>query len=80
MLEDRFKRAFLQFTKSKGIIWPGERDLVINGQAINLWALHREVCARNGFESVSAHNEWPVIGAALGFPHVAGGDASRPRW
>ena len=52
MLEDRFKRDFLQFTRSKGIIGPGERDLVINGQAINLWALHREVCARDGFEPV----------------------------
>ena len=52
MLEDRFKTKFLQFTRFKGIIGPGERDLVINGQAINLWALHREVCARDGFESV----------------------------
>ena len=52
MSEDRFESAFLQFTRSKGIIRPGERDLVINGQAINIWALHREVCARNGFESV----------------------------
>ena len=52
MLEDGFKSVFLQFTRSKGIIGPGEHDLVINGQAINLWALHREVCARDGFESV----------------------------
>jgi hypothetical protein len=27
---------------------------------------------------VSARDEWPVIGAALGFPPVAAGDASRP--
>jgi hypothetical protein len=27
---------------------------------------------------VSAHGEWPVIGAALGFPPVAGGDPGRP--
>ncbi|KAH9995717.1 hypothetical protein BJV77DRAFT_204759 [Russula vinacea] len=74
MLEHHFKNAFFQFTRSKGVIGPGKRDLIINGQAIDLWALHREVCARDGFESVSAHNEWPVIGAALGFPQAAGGD------
>jgi hypothetical protein len=27
---------------------------------------------------VSGHDEWPVIGAALGFPPVPGGDPSRP--
>jgi hypothetical protein len=27
---------------------------------------------------VSAHDEWPIIGAVLGFPPVAGGDAGRP--
>jgi hypothetical protein len=27
---------------------------------------------------VSAHDEWPAIGAALGFPQVAGGDPGRP--
>ena len=52
MLEDVFKNFFSQFTRSQGIIGPSERDLVINGQAINLWAFHREVCARDGFESV----------------------------
>ena len=52
MLEHHFKNAFFQFTRSKGVIGPGKRDLIINGQAIDLWALHREVCARDGFESV----------------------------
>jgi hypothetical protein len=27
---------------------------------------------------VTAHEEWPVIGAALGFPPIAGGDPGRP--
>ena len=27
---------------------------------------------------MSAHDEWPAIGAALGFPQVAGGDAGQP--
>ena len=29
-----------------------ERDLVIEGQPVNLWALHKAVFTRNGFESV----------------------------
>ena len=49
--EDRFKSNFVQFTRSKGIRL-NERDLVIDGQPINLWALHKAVFSRNGFESV----------------------------
>ncbi|KAF8485835.1 hypothetical protein DFH94DRAFT_622620 [Russula ochroleuca] len=75
--EDRFKSNFVQFTRSKGIRL-NKRDLVIDGQAINLWALHKAVFSRDGFESVSAHDEWPVIGVALGFPSIPGGDAGRP--
>jgi hypothetical protein len=51
MSEDQFKSSFLQFTVSKDIRI-SERDLVIDGRQINLWALHRAVRARNGFESV----------------------------
>jgi hypothetical protein len=49
--EDRFKSNFVQFTRSKGIRL-NKRDLVIDGQAINLWALHKAVFSRDGFESV----------------------------
>ncbi|KAH9995713.1 hypothetical protein BJV77DRAFT_1066100 [Russula vinacea] len=77
MSEDRFKSDFLQFTRLKGIRL-NERDLVIDGRRIDLWALHRAVRAGNGFESVSAHDEWPVIGVALGFPLAAGGNAGQP--
>ena len=52
MSEERFKRDFLQFTRLKGIRLR-ERDLVIDGRRINLWALHRAVRAGKGFESVS---------------------------
>ena len=41
----------MQFTRSKGIRL-NERDLVIEGRPINLWALHRTVFMRNGFDSV----------------------------
>jgi hypothetical protein len=51
MSEDRFKSDFLQFTRLKGIRL-NERDLVIDGRRIDLWALHRAVRAGNGFESV----------------------------
>ena len=51
MSEDRFERSFLQFTGSRGIRI-SENDLVIDGQRINLWALHGAVRAGNGFESV----------------------------
>ena len=49
--EDRFKVNFMQFNRSKGIRL-NERDLAIEGRAINLWALHRRVFLRNGFDSV----------------------------
>ena len=49
--EDRFKINFMQFTRSKGIRL-NERDLAIEGRPINLWALHRAVFLRNGFDSV----------------------------
>jgi hypothetical protein len=49
--EDRFKSSFLQFTRSKGIRL-NERDLVIEGHPINLYAFHKAVFSRNGFESV----------------------------
>ena len=51
MSEDRFERSFLQFTGSRGIRI-SENDLVIDGQRINLWALHGAVRAGNSFESV----------------------------
>jgi hypothetical protein len=51
MSEDRFKSDFLQFTRLKGIRL-NERDLVIDGRRIDLWALHRAVRAGNGSESV----------------------------
>ena len=49
--EDRFKGVFMQFTAATGLRLT-DRDLVIEGRSINLWALHRAVFLRNGFESV----------------------------
>ena len=51
MSEDQFKSSFLPFARSKGLRI-GERDLVIDGRRINLWALDRAVFLRHGFESV----------------------------
>ena len=49
MAPDRFQNEFSQFIKSMKF---GERDLVIDGRQINLWALHRAVLSLHGFESV----------------------------
>jgi len=49
--EDRFKGVFMQFTAATGLRLT-DRDLVIEGRPVNLWALHRAVFMRNGFESV----------------------------
>jgi hypothetical protein len=49
--EDRFKGVFVRFTAATGLRLT-DRDLVIEGQPVNLWALHRAVFLRNGFESV----------------------------
>ena len=51
MTEDRFKSNFIEFTRSE-CIRLNERDVIIDGQPINLWALHKVVFSRNGFESV----------------------------
>jgi hypothetical protein len=49
--EERFKGVFLQFTAASGIRLT-ESDLTIEGRPINLWALHKAVFLRNGFETV----------------------------
>ena len=49
--EDRFKGVFMQFSAATGLRFT-ERDLVIEDRPVNLWALHRAVFMRNGFESV----------------------------
>ena len=49
--EERFNSNFMQFARSKGIRLT-ERDLVIDDRRINLWALHRTVFSRNGFDQV----------------------------
>ncbi|KAI9512947.1 hypothetical protein F5148DRAFT_559957 [Russula earlei] len=72
--EDGFKRTFARFTSTG----PSGCDLIIEGRQINLWALHKAVFLRNGFDSVTTNDEWPVIGAALGFPSFTGGDAGQP--
>ena len=51
--------------------------MVLNQYAYNKSPLNRR--SDKYLYQVSAHNEWPVIGAALGFPQAAGGDAGRPR-
>ena len=38
-----------------------ERDTVIEGRPVNLWALHKAVLLRNGFDSVRLgmiHRSW----------------------
>ncbi|KAI9512951.1 hypothetical protein F5148DRAFT_560177 [Russula earlei] len=77
LTEDRFKAVFLQYRATTGIRL-SERDLMIEGRQINIWALHKAVFLRNGFDSVTTNDEWPVIGAALGFPSFTGGDAGQP--
>jgi hypothetical protein len=49
--EDRFKNVFMQFTAATGIRI-SERDLIVEGRQINLWALHRTVFMQSGFDSV----------------------------
>ncbi|KAI0297271.1 hypothetical protein B0F90DRAFT_1740642 [Multifurca ochricompacta] len=75
--EDRFKHLFAQFANVTGIRL-SERDFIIENRQVSPWALHRAVLARNGFDSVTANDEWPVIGAALGFPPFSGGDGTQP--
>jgi hypothetical protein len=49
--EDRFKELFAQFVKTTGLRL-NDRDFIIDNRAVNLWALHRAVFARNGFDTV----------------------------
>ncbi|KAN0138915.1 hypothetical protein V8E53_003303 [Lactarius tabidus] len=65
--EDRFKVLFAQFANTTGLRL-NDRNFIIDNRAVNPWALHRAVFAQNGFDTVTANDEWPVIGAALGFP------------
>ena len=91
--EDRFKILFAQFANTTGLRL-NNQDFVIDNRAVNPWALHRAVFARNGFDTVclrslllyfrfifvqvTANDEWPVIGAALGFPTFSA-DLAQPR-
>jgi hypothetical protein len=75
--EGRFNALFVQFSNTTGLRL-NARDFVIDGQPINPWALHRAVFARNGFDSVTANDEWPVVGATLGFPLLSAGDLTQP--
>ncbi|KAH8977687.1 hypothetical protein EDB86DRAFT_3054857 [Lactarius hatsudake] len=67
LTEDRFKDLFTQYANTTGLRL-NDRDFVIDGRPVSSWTLHRAVFARNGFESVTANDEWPAVGAALGFP------------
>lgn len=49
--EERFKAVFTQFCAATGTRLT-ERDLLVEGRQINLWALHKAVYLRNGFDSV----------------------------
>ena len=51
------------------------------GTVLNQYVYNKFLSSRSPDEylcQVSADDEWPVIGAVLGFPPVAGGDAGRP--
>ncbi|KAH9972703.1 hypothetical protein BGW80DRAFT_339666 [Lactifluus volemus] len=71
--EDKFKAFFANFARTAGIR-ATERDFTIEGRPINPWLLHRAVFSRGGFDSVSTNDEWPIIGAAVGFPTIGPGD------
>ncbi|KAH9009411.1 hypothetical protein EDB85DRAFT_1903077 [Lactarius pseudohatsudake] len=75
--EGQFKALFMQLANTTGLRLNG-RDFVIDGRPVSPWALHRAVFARNGFESVTANDEWPAVGAALGFPSFPAGGPIRP--
>jgi len=49
--EGRFNNDFPRYTVATGIRH-SQRDLVIEGRVINLWALHKTVFLRNGYGSV----------------------------
>jgi hypothetical protein len=51
MPEEWFKIFFMQFGAATGFRY-SERDLIIEGRPINLWALHKAVFLRNGFDAV----------------------------
>ncbi|KAH9057865.1 hypothetical protein EDB87DRAFT_1628606 [Lactarius vividus] len=71
--EDRFKALFMQFANTTGLRL-NDRDFIIDNRPVSAWALHRAVFARNGFDLVTANDEWPAVGAALGFPSFPAGD------
>ena len=48
--EGRFENVFCNLTTTR--IWLTERDLLVEGRQINLWALHESVFLRNGYETV----------------------------
>ncbi|KAH9057859.1 hypothetical protein EDB87DRAFT_975753 [Lactarius vividus] len=74
--EDRFKVLFTQYAKTTALRL-NDRDFVIDGRPVSAWALHRAVFTRNGFESVTANDEWPAVGAALGFPSFIAEDPTQ---
>ncbi|KAH9958566.1 hypothetical protein BC827DRAFT_554469 [Russula dissimulans] len=77
VLEDLFKKDFMRFNATTGTRL-SEHDLEVEGREINLWALHKAVFLRNGYEAVTTNDEWAIIGVALGFPSFAGRDAGQP--
>jgi hypothetical protein len=62
--EARFKSVFIQFTAATGIRLT-ESDLTIEGRPINLWALHKAVFLRNGFETVCLGMNDSVVSALM---------------
>ncbi|KAI9440128.1 hypothetical protein H4582DRAFT_1578964 [Lactarius indigo] len=76
--EDRFKALFTQFANTTGLRL-NDRDFIIDGRSVSPWALHRAVFARNGFDSVTTSDEWPAVGATLGFPPFPAGSPTQPR-
>ncbi|KAH9999232.1 hypothetical protein BJV74DRAFT_177389 [Russula compacta] len=76
LTEEHFMEHFMQFSEATGITL-NEQDFMIDGRQVNPWALHRVVSARNGFDSVTANDEWPMVGAVLGFPPVSSWNPAR---
>ncbi|KAI9462131.1 hypothetical protein F5148DRAFT_1213912 [Russula earlei] len=65
LTEERFMDFFMLFSYATGVRL-NEQDFIIEGRPVNPWLLHRAVFARNGFDSVTANDEWPMIGACPG--------------
>jgi len=67
----QFNTLFEKFIAKQGILLD-ERDLSFEGKSVDLASLHREVMVAGAVARVNAIDEWPIIGAKLGFVQFPG--------